>query len=261
MATPPLSGISLTTPHNLTHTRHFLPELKGIIGDKIIDNIVVIVLGRDSSLDLRAFILEKALIIPAILIGFTVHEFAHAKVASLLGDETPRYQGRLTLNPIAHIDWIGFFALLLVGFGWAKPVQVNPRSFKNVRADYLKVTIAGPVSNLVTGFAFALLTGFLSTFVRYAPNGGDLLYTLLFIIIRINCILCVFNLLPIPPLDGYQVLKTLVPAQYGRYLYYLERYQLILLFIIILIPGASSIITVPAQGLYYLMTNWITLLR
>jgi Zn-dependent protease len=148
-----------------------------------------------------------------------------------------------------------------VGFGWAKPVQVNPRSFKNVRADYLKVTIAGPVSNLVTGFAFALLTGFLSTFVRYAPNGGDLLYTLLFIIIRINCILCVFNLLPIPPLDGYQVLKTLVPAQYGRYLYYLERYQLILLFIIILIPGASSIITVPAQGLYYLMTNWITLLR
>ena len=117
-------------------------------------------------MDIRTFILEKALIVPAILIGFTVHEFAHAKVASLLGDDTPRYQGRLTLNPLAHIDWIGFFALLLVGFGWAKPVQVNPRAFKNVRADYLKVTVAGPISNLVTAFVFALLTGLLSNFIR-----------------------------------------------------------------------------------------------
>jgi len=212
-------------------------------------------------LDIRALILEKALIVPAILIGFTVHEFAHAKVASLLGDDTPRYQGRLTLNPLAHIDWIGFFALLLVGFGWAKPVQVNPRAFKNVRADYLKVTIAGPVSNLVTAFAFALLTGLLSNYIPYAPNGGDLLYTLLFIIIRINCLLCAFNLLPIPPLDGFQILKSIIPARYGRYLHFLEHYQFIFLFILILVPGASVVITVPSQALYHLMTDWITLFR
>ena len=208
-------------------------------------------------LDLRSLILEKALIVPAILIGFTVHEYAHAKVANLLGDDTPYYQGRLTLNPLAHIDWIGFLALLLVGFGWAKPVQVNPRSFKNVRTDFLMVTVAGPLSNLVTAFASALLTAFLASFIRYAPNGTDLLFTLLKIIIHVNCILCVFNLLPIPPLDGYQILKTLVPAQYGQFFYNLERYQFFFLFCLVLIPGASIIITVPARSLYFLLTGWI----
>ena len=95
----------------------------------------------------------------------------------------------------------------------------------------------------------------------YAPNGGDLLYMLLFIIIRINCLLCVFNLLPIPPLDGYQILKSLIPARYGSYLHFFEQYQLIFLFILILVPGASAVITIPSQALYRLMTDWITLLR
>ena len=105
-----------------------------------------------------AEILNKILMIPAILLAFTFHEYAHAITADRLGDKTPRFQGRLTLNPIAHIDPIGFLLILLVGFGWAKPVQTNPSAYKNYYKDDLKVSIAGPIANLILGFLFAILS-------------------------------------------------------------------------------------------------------
>ncbi len=114
-----------------------------------------------SFLDLNYRILSKILIIPAILVGLTVHEFAHAYVADKLGDKTPKFQGRLTLNPFSHIDIIGFIMILLIGFGWAKPVQINPSALKRGYKDEIKVSVAGVVANIVTAFIFALLTALL----------------------------------------------------------------------------------------------------
>ena len=98
--------------------------------------------------EIKIKILQKLLILPALLIGFTVHEYAHAYMADKLGDKTPRFQGRLTFNPLAHIDPMGFFMILFVGFGWAKPVQTNRSAYRNYYKDDLKVSIAGPLSNL-----------------------------------------------------------------------------------------------------------------
>ena len=116
-------------------------------------------------------ILGKILMIPAILLAFTFHEYAHAITADRLGDKTPRFQGRLTLNPIAHIDPIGFILILIAGFGWAKPVETNPSAYKNYYKDDLKVSIAGPIANLILGIIFAILT---VMFAKFAPNQGGI---------------------------------------------------------------------------------------
>src|SRR5665647_1476491 len=116
-------------------------------------------------------ILDKILMIPAILLAFTFHEYAHAITADRLGDKTPRFQGRLTLNPIAHIDPIGFILILIMGFGWAKPVQTNPSAFKNYYKDDLKVSVAGPIANLILGFLFAIFT---VLFWKYSPTQGTI---------------------------------------------------------------------------------------
>ena len=103
----------------------------------------------------------KVLLIPAILIGLTIHEFAHALVADRLGDKTPKFQGRLTLNPFVHIDLLGFAMILLIGFGWAKPIETNPAAYKRRYKDDIKVSVAGVVANFITALVFALLTALL----------------------------------------------------------------------------------------------------
>ena len=113
-----------------------------------------------------------ALILPAVLVGFTIHEFSHAIVAVRLGDNTPRDQGRLTLNPIAHIELIGLIMILFAGFGWAKPVQINPNNFKNRKNDEILVSLAGPFSNLLFGIGFGLLLKILITVAVMRPYGG-----------------------------------------------------------------------------------------
>jgi Zn-dependent protease len=161
-----------------------------------------------------------ALLLPAVLIGFTVHEYSHALVAVRLGDSTPRDQGRLTLNPISHIELVGFLMILMVGFGWAKPVQINPRNFKNPRNDEVLVSLAGPFANLVFGVAFALVVKLLFTLapqLLFAGNAGSLLYQILNYIVWINLLLAVFNLFPIPPLDGSHILVSLVPDRFVRF--------------------------------------------
>jgi Zn-dependent protease len=178
-------------------------------------------------LDLRRI----ALILPAVLVGFTIHEYAHALVAVRLGDNTPKDQGRLTLNPLAHIELIGLLMILLLGFGWAKPVQINPNNFKRPKYDEILVSLAGPFSNLLFGFIFGLLLKFLLTTMPGVFDGGGsgtILLQVVTYLIWINLLLAVFNLFPIPPLDGSHILLSLVPdrfarfksaySQYGRYI-------------------------------------------
>jgi Zn-dependent protease len=165
---------------------------------------------------------QLARIIPAILVGLTVHELAHAWVAVALGDNTPREMGRLTFNPIKHIDPVGFLLLLIAGFGWAKPVLINPENLKRPVRDDLLISLAGPFSN----FAFATVLALGLRFVlSFQTQGGlEAVYLTIVVFIWINVGLGVFNLLPIPPLDGSHLISSLLhernpkaAAAYRRY--------------------------------------------
>ncbi|MFD3156267.1 site-2 protease family protein [Haloimpatiens sp. FM7330] len=186
--------------------------------------------------------------IPAILVAFTVHEYAHAKMADKLGDKTPKFQGRLTLNPLSHIDIFGFIMILLVGFGWAKPVETNPRAFKNYYKDDLKVSFAGPLANLISAFIFALVFGFLSKFLFARDFGvmintlNSILYIIIQLVISINCMLFIFNLIPIPGLDGFHILRDLFPKFFYNVADTMYRYQVIFLIVFIVpIFGGNSL--------------------
>ena len=144
------------------------------------------------------------LLIPVLLFALVFHEFSHAWVANKLGDPTARYAGRLTLNPIAHLDPIGGLMILFVGFGWAKPVPVDPRHLKNPREDMMKIAFAGPVSNLL--LAFIAGTIYRSGYF----HGNMVIMMILFIFIQINIRLAVFNMIPIFPLDGSQIFSGLL---------------------------------------------------
>lgn len=160
-------------------------------------------------------ILYKILLIPGILLAFTFHEYAHGYVADKLGDKTPRFQGRLTFNPLVHIDPIGFIAILVFGFGWAKPIQVNPLSFKNYYKDDLKVSIAGVIGNLILALIASIVLGMLYIIGEKIPNVNPEIFGIItkivYLTIYINCLLAVFNLLPVPGFDGFNVLKDLFP--------------------------------------------------
>ncbi len=165
-----------------------------------------------------------------------IHEYAHALVATKLGDDTPRAQGRLTINPLAHIDWIGALMILFVGFGYAKPVQVNIRRFKHPKRDMMLTAIAGPLSNLIMATIFMLLRyGFITAAERGATATVITVCIYFFYYAAyINVGLAVFNILPIPPLDGSRVISLLLPKRYYfKFLQY-ERYIIIAIFALIL---------------------------
>ena len=167
---------------------------------------------------------ELLITIPAILIAITFHEYAHGKTAALLGDPTPKAQGRLTLNPLAHLDPLGTLMLLVARFGWAKPVQVNPLYFRGDRQrGMLLVALAGPLMNLVLAYLAAVG-------LRLAIYSGSL-YVIFFLqtLIAINVYLAVFNLLPIPPLDGSKILAGLLPKSSLGFFYQLQTYGTLIL--------------------------------
>ncbi|AJD28748.1 site-2 protease family protein [Clostridium botulinum] len=206
-------------------------------------------------MDLNYRILSKILIIPAILVGLTVHEFAHAYVADKLGDKTPKFQGRLTLNPFSHIDIIGFIMILLIGFGWAKPVQINPSALKRGYKDEIKVSVAGVTANIVTAFIFALLTAFLLKMdliiLGDVTSLGGIIGVILAYIVRINCMLAVFNLMPIPGLDGFDILRDLWPKIFYKISNVIYNYQIIILLIFVVTPISTFLVGIPTNYLYY----------
>lgn len=174
--------------------------------------------------------LSLVIVFIALIIAITVHEFAHAFVADKLGDPTPRLQGRLTLNPLSHLDPIGTLMILLVSFGWGKPVQFDPFNLKNPRRDAALISIAGPISNL-------LLAILLSIIIRFIPPTiGQFLLP----IIYLNVLLAVFNLLPIHPLDGFKIVGGFLSEQQAREWYSLEKYGFIFLILLLLIPSKGN---------------------
>ncbi len=172
------------------------------------------------------------LLIPVILFALTVHEYAHGMVAYRLGDPTAKHAGRLTLNPLSHLDPMGTIMLFLVGLGWAKPVPVDPRYFANPKRDMLLVALAGPAANmglaLLSGLVIRFLTSDPSAFLSGAP--GTILISMMVRSLQINLMLAVFNLLPVPPLDGSKIMYGLLPPQYDHLAYNLERYGPMVLF-------------------------------
>lgn len=193
--------------------------------------------------------------LPGLILAMTVHEYAHARVAYELGDVTPRLMGRLTLNPKAHIDPIGLICLFLVHFGWAKPVSINPRAFKNPRRDEIMVSLAGPLSNLLLAFLslVALLT--------YYKMGGNMTQgvSLVFkLIIEYNIGFAIFNLLPIPPLDGSKVLIQLLPYDLAYKLQGLEKYSFIILLIFLMTPILSLILIPCRELVWHIFTVLLT---
>lgn len=167
----------------------------------------------------------------ALFVAITFHEYSHAWAADRLGDPTPRLQGRLTLNPLVHLDLFGLLFLLFFGFGWGKPVIFDPFNLKDPRRDAAKISIAGPLSNFVMALALSLL---LRLFILFHLSPLITIGSLILVpIIQLNIILGVFNLLPIHPLDGFKIVGGLLSEEQAKEWYSLQRYGLIFLIILI----------------------------
>jgi Zn-dependent protease len=199
-------------------------------------------------------ILDKLLILPGILLGISIHEFAHGYAAVKMGDDTPLMQDRLTLNPLKHIDPMGFICLLLFGFGWAKPVIINRRNFKNPRRDDAIVAIAGPLANFMTAFLFVGLMK-LTMFMPYSLS-TQILWEVLQSTVWINLVLMIFNLIPIPPLDGHHILGSIGGARVWNFYYkYYDQLRFAMLLIIVF-RGISKII---GPAIHYLFNFLISI--
>jgi Zn-dependent protease len=174
--------------------------------------------------------------LPGILLGFSMHEFGHALAAHKLGDPTPERDGRLTISPRSHIDPLGLLLIAIIGFGWARPVRINPTYFKNPKRDHLLVAIAGPLMNLFVLAFFILLMRLTLIFGGnfLPPNTRAIAIQVFAASAFINGILIFFNLLPIGPLDGFTVLSGLLPYRYYDKISFLQTYGSIILMILII---------------------------
>ena len=198
-------------------------------------------------------IINKLLFLPGIIIGITFHEAAHGYVSHWLGDPTPKNQGRLSLNPLAHIDPMGFIALLLVGFGWGKPVMIDPRYYKKPKRDELLVSLAGVMTNLTIAILFAIIqiliidTGF-----AYSLGASwNIINVIIQYIVFVNLVLMCFNLLPIPPLDGFSVLTQIFDLR--RYDWYYKVYSngFFILMLLVFIGALDGFLDKSVTFFYY----------
>ena len=195
----------------------------------------------------RLELLVIILKIPAILIAFTAQGYAKALVADKLGDKTPRFQGRLTLNPSAHIDLIGFLMILIAGFGWTKPLNTNPSAYKRGYKDAIKVSVAAPLANLLVGLLGSIL--YVGTYRFLSNILPDTIYFILinmiWLIATVNVSLFVFNLLPIPGLAGFEIFRDLWPKTFYKVSDKIYQYQFLILIAIIFIGG--TILSIPVN--------------
>ncbi|MCW1929705.1 MAG: site-2 protease family protein [Candidatus Kerfeldbacteria bacterium] len=185
----------------------------------------------------------------AIVLGMTIHEFSHALIAYWQGDRTAEDAGRLTLNPIKHIDIFGFLLLLLIGFGWAKPTPFNPYNLKFKRFGSALVALAGPISNLLVAIVIAIAIRLVEITLQLPSTNLMMIFFLY--LIHINILLAVFNCIPIPPLDGSKVLYTFIFEKYPNVVLWLERYGTFVLLGLIFFGGGII------QSIVSTIYNWI----
>ncbi len=210
---------------------------------------MLIDLLRGNNVDFLDLIIKLFSRLFVVFCTMPIHEYAHALIATKLGDPTPRLSGRLTINPMAHISPMGALMIFLCGFGYAKPVEVNPRNFKDPKKGMALTAVAGPISNLLMGFIFIFIATlyinlFYSTSMMYRA-----VYYFIYFAGAVNVNLAVFNLLPIPPLDGSRILQLLIPKKYYYKFMQYERYIILIVFVLIL----SGILTTPLS----IISNWI----
>ena len=194
--------------------------------------------------------------IPALLIALTIHEYAHARIAVAFGDPTPRILGRLTLNPVAHLDPIGLIMLWIFRFGWAKPVPINPNNFSNRKKGLIWVSLAGPLANIIVAVAAAILFAVLIKM--------DLLTNEIAKVISLtymyNIVFAIFNLIPLPPLDGSKVLSTLLPGRSADWFDRVEPYAPFILMGLIYIGVIGAIINPMERGLSFFIQGIVSIL-
>ncbi len=189
-------------------------------------------------------------IAPAAVIGLTVHEFSHAYAAYKLGDSTAKNDGRLTLNPLKHIDWLGFFLIVIAGFGWAKPVMFNPDNLKNKHRDEILISIAGPISNFIIAVLFFVIARLLYSMDYFHTTVFGLeIINLIVIWGVINFSLFVFNLIPIPPLDGSHIYLTFLKDIHPKLMMNMYRWGTFGLFAIIIAENQFNINILHLSGL------------
>ncbi len=193
--------------------------------------------------DIKSRFLSLLLSLPALLLALTVHEYAHGWAADKMGDPTARYSGRLSLNPLAHMDLFGTVCLLFFGFGWARPVPINTRNFRNSKWGTVAVSLAGPGANFILALICAFVVSAMEKFVP-ANTLTQFLYTVVYMGVQLNVGLMVFNLIPIPPLDGSKVLMEFLPPKYRFKMYTLERYFSIILLALIFFNILTPLLSV-----------------
>ena len=174
---------------------------------------------------------EIILTVPVFLLAISLHEYAHALVAVRLGDPTPRYQGRLTLNFTSHVSLLGTLMLLVAGIGWAKPVQINTRNLKDPVRDMIWISLAGPVANVVLAVIFAIIARIVRPFLPMTIIGQSI-FAILYIGVYLNLLLAVFNLIPIPPLDGSKMAGAVLPYRVTQSLAGIERWGFLIIYVL-----------------------------
>ena len=206
------------------------------------------------------WVMDKVLIVPGIIIGLTFHEFAHAIVAYKCGDQTPKLQGRVTVNPLAHIDWMGLAALFFVGFGWGQPVQIDPYQFRHRRRDEFLVSVAGVAMNLLLAIVFTFVAKLLMMAVgtSWISSGfGNGIWMMVLYIVQINLVLMIFNLIPVPPLDGFNIIAQIFNFG-GKEIYWqIYRYGNWILVALIVFGITGMIISPCVSFLFNLLVNTI----
>jgi Zn-dependent protease len=208
---------------------------------------------RDGAMnDPMAWLMNIVIMLPGIVIGLSFHEYAHALVAYKLGDDTPKLQGRVTINPLAHIDPIGFLAILLIRFGWGKPVEIYPGNFKNRRRDSILVSLAGVMMNLFIAIFFTLVLKLMVTVIDFnffITGMGNSIFMMVYYIIFINLMLMVFNLLPVPPLDGFSILTEVFDLRKSEFYYWISNRGFLILMVLIVFNITGLVLT-PAIGFF-----------
>lgn len=193
----------------------------------------------------REGILSLLISIPGLLLAITFHEYAHGLAAYFMGDKTAKYDGRLSLNPIRHLDPIGALCMLIFRFGWAKPVPINPYNFKNQRLGVITVSLAGPFANFILGLISFIVCVSMEVFIS-AQSINDMLvfvYNVFYASIYMNAGLMIFNLIPIPPLDGSKVLLEFLPFKAKYTIYNYERYFGIILILVVYLGTLTPILS------------------